>query len=146
MDSLKTSQVLPISGCIAVFAHQPDGRNVLELHGPAGEPLGVFSNSPIDASPLRGGWRGRSENSGKSRADNAWAIAIGLRGESESTLVSFHGRRRLMSAASQVQPPAAALGDFWIAEVTGAYHRVTVRAAGRESSLQLAPIRGKVVS
>ena len=142
MDSLKTSQVLPISGCIAVFAHQPDGRNVLELQGPAGEPLGVFSNSPLDASPLRGGWRGRSE-SGPAKA---WAIAIGLRGESEPTLVSFHARRRLIAPASQVQPPAAALGDFWVAEVAGAYHRVTVRAAGRESSLQLAPIRREVVS
>jgi hypothetical protein len=140
MDSLKTSQVLPISGCIAVFAHQPDGRNVLELQGPAGEPLGVFSNSPVDASPLRGGWRGRSGKSGN------WAIAIGLRADSEPTLVSFHSRRRFIAPASQVQPPAAALGDFWVAEVTGAYNRVTVRAAGRESSLQLAPIRREVVS
>jgi hypothetical protein len=51
-----------------------------------------------------------------------------------------------MGAAAQVQPPAAALGDFWVAEVAGAYHRVTVRAAGRESSLQLAPVRPEAVS
>jgi hypothetical protein len=132
MDSLTTTQVLPISGCVAVFAHQPDGRSVLELFGPAGQLLAVFSNSLVDSSPLRGGWRGA--------AGGSWAIAIGLQVGGGDTTVRFHGKKRLLGPGVRVQLPAVALGDFWVAEAAGAFTSVQVVAAERETGTRLTPV------
>jgi len=132
MDGLKTTQVLPISGCVAVFAHQPDGRTVLELFDPAGRLLAVFSNSLVDSSPLRGGWRGS--------AGGSWAVAIGLQVGPGDTTVRFQGKKRLLGPGFRVQLPAVALGDFWVAEVAGAFTSVEVVAANRETGARLTPI------
>lgn len=132
MDGLKTTQVLPISGCIAGFAHQPDGRNVVELFGPQGQPLAVFSNSPVDSSPLRGGWRGFGVG--------PWAIAIGVQRGPDAPSVRFHGRKSLLRATFGVVLPAVALGDFWVAEAAGTFAGVEVVAHGRQTGTTLTPI------
>lgn len=132
MDGLKTTQVLPISGCVAGFAHQPDGRSVLELFGPAGQLLAVFSNSLVDSSPLRGGWRGFG--------GGPWAIAIGVQLGPDDTTVRFYGRKRLLGSSFRVVLPAIALGDFWVAEAAGNFSTVEVAFNGRETGTRLTSI------
>lgn len=132
MDGLKTTQVLPISGCIAGLAHQPDGRSVLELFGPQGQPLAVFSNSLVDRSPLRGGWRGFGVG--------PWAIAIGVQLGPDDTTVRFYGRKRLWGPTFRVAARALGLGDFWVAEAAGTFVDVEVAAHGRHTGTRLTPI------
>jgi len=132
MDGLKTTQVLPISGCIAGFAHQSDGRSVLELFGPQGQPLAVFSNSLLDSSALRGGWRGFGVG--------PWAVAIGVQRGPDPTSVRFYGRKRLVRPTFRVVLPAVALGDFWVAEAAGTFSGVEVVAYGRRTGTRLTPI------
>jgi hypothetical protein len=149
MDALTTTQVLPISGCVAVFAHQPDGRSALELLSPSGLLLAVCSNSTLDSSPLRGGWRGER--------GTPWALAIGLQTAGSGVAgsgvagsgvagsgvtVQFHRRR----GASSVQLPAVSLGEFWVAEAAGAFTQVTVRAGVKQSGIRLAPVRTAALS
>jgi len=142
MDSLTTAQVLPISGCTAVFVHQPDSRVVLELLGPAAQLLTVSSDSRLDTEPLRGAWRGVRRDGGTVRQE--WAVAAGRSPHEGQVTVYFENRHRLGGRSTTVRLHPVQLGAFWVAEAAGSFTHVTVTVGAHQSDLRLARVRGPV--
>ncbi len=120
-ESPDISQVeLTISGCTVVVT-QRGARQTLEILSPAGDLLGVVSDSLLDPAVVRAAWRG-------TRDGQPWALAAG-RSVAVPVVATFTGHRSLR-AGHKAEVNAVHCGSFWVAEAQVSATRVSVTAAG----------------
>jgi hypothetical protein len=142
VDSLTTAQVLPISGCTAVFVHQRDGRMSLELLAPDGQLLAVFSDSTVDNGLLRGAWHGVRDQDGIRRG---WSLAVGHCAEHDGVTVHFGSRRMLTGSGTTLSLDPVRHGIFWITEANDSFTHVTATSGARSDRTRLTRVRSQEV-
>jgi len=120
-----TESTLPISGLRIVLTER-GSRQTLEIDDSQGSLLTVISDSLLDPTVLRGGWRGV-------RDGQPWALVVG-RSVSTPVGVTFTNKRfHLPGRAATIDLAEVSpqwIGDFWLAEEATGASRVRVSVAG----------------